>query len=138
MSEEFNIEDIFDGIPADEIPDNRPKEILKQNLHLIVAGGTSFNYFEVLFPYDEEAVRDITIIYKQLEKVTLVKTPTYIEKRPNSFIAVVTLSPEESMLFGNSLLDTEAQVRIVSYNDDLIYTDKFKMNVVDTLQEVVY
>lgn len=133
MLEDYDIKQIFDGIPEDEIPDNRPKALINPDIHQIVAGAFSLNYFDVLFPFDPERIDNIQIIYRQLNRTCLVKEPSYIYPRRDYFTVEVKLSAEETALFANTLLDTDAQVRVV-YLDKSVYTDIFKMKVLPILK----
>lgn len=107
-----------------------------EDLDTIVVGGTSTIAFEMPFKYTKEDVQSITVIFKQEERLLLSITDLEItpHEHHDCFTLECTLKPEQTRLFGNTLLDTFVQVR-VEYKDTVFFTEKYKLKVINTLEE---
>lgn len=129
--EKFDIESIFEGMSKEDLPTNRPVSP-EPPKHTIIAGGSCENEFRVPFEYSEDIV-GIEVVYKQLCRLELIKTPVKIISDGTGFIIRVVFTPEESAQFGGTLLSTVAQVKI-DIGGELLYSNIIRIKVLPTLK----
>ena len=126
--------------PANYIPNNRIKTIEKFELD-IMTGESASHTFEV--PLDVEGeCSNVEVIYKVGINVVLVKDMSELDIEPEpvasgetptyTFI-IAHISPEETLLFNDTLLDTFVQLKFVLNDGDVLYTEIYPVNVVDSL-----
>jgi hypothetical protein len=127
---------MFDRYPQgpDYIPCNRPKPIKHSDL-VIMTGETTMHSFEFPFGIDQY-VSDIEVIYKLGINVVLIKhlndIAIDIDKYDYSLITV-TLSPEETKLFKDTVLTTKVQLKLRLVDESIMYTRAYKVKVFDSL-----
>lgn len=124
--------EMFNNYPKILSPDNEFEYQEGKEHNVIVVNGNCDNYFEVLFPYSE-LITDIKVIYNQTERLNYVKEIVEHFDYSDRFIIRVRFTPEETLQFSNTNIDTFAQVRLV-VADEVIFTDKFKVLIVETLE----
>ncbi len=119
----------------DYIPDNECRFLWKKPKEAIVVGGTCSHVFEVPVRFAEDNPT-ITIIYNQLDRVTLTKSPSNTDTDKRHLFVHCELNEEETKLFGGTLLDTEVQLKFVyPETGTILYSSKYKLEVISTLKE---
>lgn len=125
--------------PSDYTPNNRripiPKDIIT-----IMSGETTTHSFEVPLDYEKDIV-DYRAIYKLGLEVVLEKTmeecaPVYDKNRMMS-ILTWKLSPSETMLFRNTLLDAKVQLRFSLIDGSIAFSDIMDIKLEDSLQSAI-
>ena len=129
---------MFDNYPQpnDYIPTNRRIK-LPCSEATIMPGETTVHSFDIPFNIDE-AAKDYKIIYKLglnivLEKGKEEAKVLYNEHTHCSIITWV-LTPEETMLFKNTLLQAQAQIRFIMKDDTIAFTEISQVKVEDSLE----
>lgn len=97
----------------------------------MVAGGTYDEVFEVPFPYDD-MMESIVVIFRRGETLVLEKNPAEIVANGCSTLIKCHLEPEETALFGGSVLDTLVQSKVV-YDGDSYFSGVGRIRVRDTI-----
>lgn len=109
---------------------------------IIVVGGTSTITFEIPMCFlegdSESELSNIKLIIFKEATVYTEKTgdelEVYTTEDLSRVIVSCTLEADETITFKDyKLLDTFVQV-VFDYHDDTIFSDKFKINVIDTLE----
>ena len=131
--------------PSDYVPNNRPRHCKPWGLN-IMTGETSSHTFEIPFDVETECT-DVKVIYKVGLEVVLVKDfedlhitledkeieiAGEIEHIIRSFITD-EVSPEETLLFGNTLLDSSVQLKFSMKTGETTYREIYRVVVVDSL-----
>ena len=121
--------------PTEYTPDNRPRPWGKGEI-TIMAGETAEHSFEIPFNVDEVAL-DFDILYKLGLNVIVVKNKKacsmlYSEKWHKTMITC-TLGSYETMLFKNTLLDCNVQIRFLNRDLTTSYTEVYKVTLLDSL-----
>lgn len=128
---------MFDNYPqpTDYIPNN----IFKAHRHFclnIMTGESTTHTFEIPFDVSKETL-DVEIIYKLGLNVVLTKPNEEIEvlKKDKCNFSYVSckLTPEETLLFKDTLLDTHVQLKFTMKDGTTMYSEIYKVNVKDSL-----
>lgn len=131
--------------PDDYIPCNRPRPY-KDSQITIMTGETSVHSFEI--PFDVKTMcEDVEVIYKLGLSVVLTKEnenddlsiDDYDSDTHSSIVSCV-LSPSETMLFADTLLDTSVQLRFIMKDiegkydaGDIVFSNIYPVTVIDSL-----
>lgn len=122
--------------PADYIPDNRPRCCPKTDL-IIMTGETSIHSFETPFDINDYC-NNVEVIYKNGINVVLIKTLDEVEVSLDEHgfsIITVTMSPSESNLFENTLLDTSVQLKFTMRDYSVVFSKIYEVKVFDSLED---
>lgn len=119
--------------PDDYIPDNHPRCHKHPKLE-IMCGETVNHTFEVPFNIDETTSR-VEVIYKLGLTNVLIKTNENIEivSEDNHSIINVVITPEETLSFAHSLLDTSVQIKFVLKDNNVSFSEIYEVVVRDSL-----
>lgn len=131
--------DMFRNYPQPDyyIPDNRripiPKDIIT-----IMSGETTTHSFEVPLNLNEDT-KDYKAIYKLGLNVVLEKQKNdfdviYDEDTKTSIMTVI-LTPSETMLFKDTLLDAHVQLKFTLNDDTILYSDICPIVLEDSLDK---
>lgn len=112
--------------------DNRFQFLAEEPVDEIIIGGTCKHVFELPFIYTDYIEFGL-IIYKQnlntiVEFIIEPSMVTIDEKAGISFISI-TLSPEETYNFRDTLLDTHSQLKLQTVDGEVLYTTPRKVFV---------
>ena len=130
--------DMFDFYPSEHAPDNRFRCIPKRII-TIMAGETATHSFEIPDNIQGQEIKDIEYeaIYKLGLDVVLVKTKEESELPLDDDcpITIITwnLSPEETLLFKDTLLDAHVQLKFKFNDNSILYSDIMKVFLQDAL-----
>lgn len=121
--------------PGDYIPDNHPKFCEPFKLD-IMTGETAIHSFEIPFNVitDCEAVE---VIYNVGINIILSRITSELDihvEENNHSIITCTLSSDDTMLFRNTLLDTQVQIKFTMRDKKIVYSDIYPVHVVDSLE----
>ena len=120
--------------PEDYIPNNYPRHCCKPPLE-IMAGETTSHSFDVPFNLANECF-NVEVIYQLGVEPVIIKGIPDIEiiviENDNS-IVTCKLSPEETILFKNTLLDTHVQLKFYLNDGSIVYSEIYKVFVNDAL-----
>lgn len=132
---------MFDNFTPTTISFNRPEYIYDDNTSDIVIGATNTHLFNAPFLLSEYCTM-IDIIYKQGLNVILTKNYNFEinEKVQNGIevdecdekefsIVKVILTPEESNMFKNSVLECQAQMKLYMPDNEILYSDAYNIDV---------
>lgn len=133
--------------PEDYIPYNRPRRPKKFSLD-IMTGETSSHTFEIPFDVKKEC-KDVQVIYKLGIEVVLMKSWSDEEIEVDTFdgnmqigqeikhieTSTVTcpLTREETLIFHNTCLNTQVQLKFVMNDDSITYSEVYPVKVMDSL-----
>lgn len=108
--------------PTDYVPNNRPKHH-EHKCYTIFAGKTVEHTFEVPFNMVEKC--DVyQVIYRLGVTPVIIKNHEQVEihVEDNKTIVKCVLSPEETSLFANTLLNAEVQLKYFMKDDTVSYS----------------
>ena len=130
---------MFDNysLKSTDIPSNIYKYLVGPEENYIVANGSCYNTFRMMFYYDASLITSVSVTYYQAERLTLTKSGDDLEIAnldDHTFIVKCNLSPEETAMFKGTNLDTLAQVKLV-YGDRVLFGAKHKIKVIETIEE---
>ncbi len=125
--------DNYENLDPNYIPNNEHKFIPCRHNN-IVSGGSNQLVFELPLFY-KEGLLSTAIIFNQEERLIFIKAPSEIVEGKCFLLIKCDLSPEESIEFGRTNLDTLVQLKL-EYADKTLYTEVEKINVLDTLKFV--
>lgn len=136
MSEVFDIESLFKGIDKEDIPNNRPHCRPKKDLVIMAGESTSHSF---IIPFDmKEVVADCCVTYRL--GLTNVLTKYFNEVELLDYdcckqcsILTCNLSPEDTMLFENTLLDCDVQIKFIMKDGSTLFTEIYKVKLKDSL-----
>ena len=128
---------MFDNYPQPSyyIPNNRkchfPKEVIT-----IMTGETTVHSFDIPFDVDNETL-SYRALYKLGLNIVLVKEKEECDVLYENGVATLTwvLSPNETLLFKDTLLDTRVQLEFVMQDHSISYTNILKVKVIDSLNK---
>ena len=130
---------MFDNYPQPEsyIPDNLVRCFPKEEI-TIMSGETTTHSFEV--PLDINKLIDYKALYKLGLEVILDKTretcdAIYDEERGVSLLTW-KLPPEETILFGHTLLDAKVQLRFTLEDGSIAFSDVMSIRLENSLQSI--
>lgn len=116
-------------------PNNKCRKVPVNPINELTIGSTTTHTFSLPFIYSEY-VKYCEIIYKQGLNVVLVKTDYTVQEENLdggcSMIRVV-LSPEDTLKFNRSLLDTFVQVKIVNIKGEVSYSTPNSIKILNPL-----
>jgi len=125
-------------------PDNIHKFIEQEQPEEITLGASAVHTFEFPFLYSE-VIKHMSIIYKQGTDIVLEKTiqPEWITEIINPLdeectertILRIPLSPLETLLFKDTLLDTFAQLFFTAVDDSVNYTHRIPITIIIPLDK---
>lgn len=133
---------MFDNFTPTTISFNRPDYIYDDNTGDIVIGATNTHLFNAPFLLSEYCEK-IEIIYRQgldikpLNKIydfrinELVQNGIEVEEcdEKEYSIVKVTLTPEESNMFKNNVLECQAQMKLYMPDNEILYSDSYDIDV---------
>lgn len=127
---------MFDNYPqsSDYIPNNRPHCCKHKGLD-IMTGETAEHIFEIPFNVEEDCL-SVEVIYKQGLKPVIIKDESQIDiviTEHNTSVITCVLTPSETLLFSNSLLNTRVQLKFYMTNKTVSYSDIYKVKIVNSL-----
>lgn len=125
--------DNYKDVESLPLPDNERKWLRCKPLDTIIVGGTCTHIFEVPIKFNEDLLK-VTICYKQEARLILVKDPTELTTSDESLFIKCDMTTDETVLFGNTLLDTEVQLKF-EYADKVLFSNIYKVKVINTLEE---
>ena len=124
----------FDNLPENYIPDNMHR--CPRQFHLdIMTGENAIHTFEMPFKFMEECSA-VDVIYKHGLEVVLVKSVAPNDVNDEDNIVTITLTPEETNLFTDNILDTNVQLKFTMSNDNIVFSEIYKVNVVNSLKNL--
>ena len=121
--------------PDDYKPDNYPRPFKKWEL-VIMSGETASHTFEI--PFDvETSTNDYDILYKLGINLVLTKNKNvcetiYDEKKHRTFITCKLL-PSDTLLFKNTSLQAQVQIRFKMKDSSVIYTEVYDIKLLNSL-----
>lgn len=128
----------YDNQESGYIPDNRVEFLVVDSEYqdTIVVGGTCSHMFEVSFDVST-LVKSLTVYYKENLKIILTKSladVTITKVSENDNYINITLTPEESLLFGG-IQRREAFIQIEFNLKDgtILFSNIFKLKILNTL-----
>lgn len=129
--------DMFNNYPQPEgyIPNNRPRHRKPFCLD-IMAGETAVHTFEIPFNVNE-ACNGFEVIYKLGLTTLIIKNSSELEiiigECGNSLITC-TLTPEETALFADTLLDAKVQIKFYMKDEGTVsYSEVYKIKLLNSL-----
>ena len=129
---------MFDNYPqpSDYIPCNRRLVVPKDDV-IIMPGETTTHSFEIPFNIDE-VTTDRKIIYKLGLNIVLEKDKesSTVVYDPEKHLSILTwiLSPEETVLFKNTLLQGQVQIKFTMSDGTIAYTEINPVKIEDSLE----
>ena len=121
--------------PEGKVPCNRPKPHHKREI-VIMAGETAQHSFEIPFDVENDTL-DFDILYKLGLDLVITKNrqlcKVIYDKDRHFSIISCNLSPEETLLFGNTTLEAKVQIRFRMTDLSLAYTEVYKIKLLDSL-----
>ena len=137
---------MFDNFTPTEISYNLPDFKYIDDTSDIIIGATNTHVFKQPFLFNE-FIHKFDVIYKQ--GLTEVLTKTYDMQsneyrediiicecdKPGNTIVKVILSPDESLLFKNSVLECQVQLKFYLLDDSILYSDCYDINVKSPLDD---
>ncbi len=105
-------------------PNNKHKFLFKDKTDTIIVGATCEHIFEVPFSFNNY-VKNCTIIYKQGFDTILevFVEPSWVTETPYGSKIHVTLTPNQTKIFRDTVLNTFVQLRVETLDDKLLYDD---------------
>jgi len=130
--------ELFDNYPqgSSYIPNNRPQCVETEETKILI-GSTVEHTFDV--PYNVAVDLDeLEVIYKLGVDVVLTKKLseeelTYVIKGEHRSFVMSRISPEESLLFNNDLLDCFVQLKFTFLDDSINYSNLTPIKILKTL-----
>lgn len=131
---------MFDNFTETEISCNRPSYHYNDDTADLIIGATNTHLFNAPFLLSEYCT-SFDIIYRQGLTVVITKHYDFRENSINEDIEVnecdtkefsivkVNLTPDESRLFKNSVLECQAQMKLYLIDDTIQYSDSYDINV---------
>lgn len=132
---------MFDNFTPTTISFNRPEYLYDDNTGDIVIGATNTHTFNAPFLLSAYC-NMFDVIYKQGLNVILIKRYNFEvnEKVQNGIevnecdekefsIVKVTLTPVESNMFKNSVLECQAQMKLYMPDNEILYSDAYDIDV---------
>lgn len=116
-------------------PNNKTKFIFEDKTDSIIVGASCQHVFEVPFLFTNY-VKKAEVIYKQgLDTILEIELgiDNIIEKGANKTTIIIRLTPEQTILFRETVLDTFVQLKIVTTSDNIIYDDPHYISVSEPL-----
>ena len=128
---------MFDNYPQPSyyIPNNRkchfPEEVIT-----IMTGETTVHSFDIPFDVDNETL-SYRALYKLGLDIVLIKEKEECDVLYENGVATLTwvLSPNETLLFKDTLLDTRVQLEFVMQDHSISYTNILEVKVIDSLNK---
>ena len=121
--------------PDDYKPDNYPKCRCPKRLE-IMAGETAIHTFDVPFNVEDDCSL-VEVIYKLGIKPIVVKNNMYyldiLVDEDGKSIITCKLSPEETLLFKNTTLDTHVQLKFYMNDGSIVYSEIYEVFMKDAL-----
>ena len=119
--------------PSDYIPNNRPVPCCCKKIE-IMAGETTSHSFEVPFDVEESTI-NYEVLYKLGTEVVLIKDKNkcFLTKEDSKSIISCSLSREDTLLFANTLLNAEVQIRFTMRDLSTLYTEIYKVKLCNAL-----
>ena len=120
--------------PDDYKPNNYPRCKCCKKLE-IMTGETSIHSFDIPFNV-EEVCTIVEVIYKLGIEPVIIKNNYYLEfiaEPDGTSIVTCKLTPEETLLFKNTALDTHVQLKFYMKNGSIAYSEIYKVFVSDSL-----
>ena len=129
---------VLDSYTQTIISDNRHKFIdSNEDKDEIIIGGSCTNTFELPFLYSKY-IKDGEIIYKQGLNIVFempISLDMIKEKESCPFsIVQVNLSPSQTSLFEDTVLDTFCQLKLIDVNDNVMFDEPHKLKVITPLK----
>lgn len=138
------------------MPDNRFKCLCDGTPHDLTVGATVVHTFSFPFKFTDY-IKECSLIYREGLNIILEKTfntsdligssinredlKIYLKERPTKSDLLLTLTPEETMLFRLEklhCLDTTVQVKIITVEDEIFYNTPEKIKVYRPTQVIDY
>lgn len=123
--------------PTNYSPDNRHRDCgYRDETDEIIIGATCTHMFQIPARW-EGFIQSGTVIYNQGLEFKFAKaiTDDMVKEYPGFTIITVKLSPEDTKKFKYSCLDTNCQLKIVDYNNEVLFDDVRKLRVLKPLEE---
>lgn len=125
--------------PDDYVPNNRPKCHKPFKLD-IMAGETASHTFEIPFNIEEDC-NSVEVIYSLGIKPILIKTTNDLEISIDDCeckhsLVMCRLSGEETKLFADTLLSARVQLKFYMKNEDITYSAIYKINLLNSLDNL--
>lgn len=121
--------------PDDYIPDNHPKCCKPMCLDIMV-GETTIHTFEIPFNIETETL-GVEVMYKLGVNLMLVKTnedlTITIDEEKNTSIISCEITSQESLLFRNTVLDTNVQIKFIMLDKTIKMSEIYTVKVCDSL-----
>ena len=99
-----------------------------EEMQVMYVGGTCTHVFKFPFYCDDEDFDSVDVTYYQQDRVELVKHIDTIGDDDRSRFVECTLTPEETSMFDDRLLDCLAQVKATK-NDVVLFSRIFKIEL---------
>jgi len=112
-------------------PNNKILFLHNDSIDEIIIGGSCNHIFELPFKYSE-CIKAGWVIYKQgfEEKLRLQITPEMVtECKHRGSTITVKLTPEMTLKFDSTLLDTHCQLRLIDNNSQVLYDKPHEISV---------
>lgn len=105
---------------------------------IIRRGETTTHYFNI--PYEIDDIQDFLISYKQGLGVIIKKTliECGLDNLLGETIITCELSPNETALFDRKNRDTFTQVALRLTDGSIVYSEKYRLKVVDVLDDTPF
>ncbi len=122
----------------DYIPNNRPKAIKKMEVS-IMTGETTTHTFDIPFDVsDKTKIITLEVLYKVGIDVVLIKTEDELdieadEPKPGHSLVACQISPLESLLFSNTVLDKFVQIKFFMADGSIQLSEIYEITVRDSL-----
>lgn len=140
---------MFNNYPQPEgyVPNNRKKPICNHGLNIMV-GETSSHTFEIPGINVKFDCNLVKVMYKVGLEVVITKDIDPISEDVDSYnvtnhygndfiVSSITdhISPEETLKFKDTLLDTTVQLKLFKNDGDIVYSEIYDVTIVDSLDE---
>ena len=121
--------------PDDYIPNNHPRHCKKHELE-IMSGETTTHTFEIPFNVEKDTL-GIEVLYKLGVNLVLVKTNEDLtittDEETNSSIISCEITSQESLLFRDTVLNTNVQIKFIMLDKTIKMSEIYKVKVCDSL-----
>ena len=126
----------YDNLPADYKPNNMFRCHLPRKID-IMTGETARHTFEVPFNVEDNC-QLVEIIYKLgiepvIIKNNLIYLETFVNEDGKTSTVICTLKPSETLLFKNTVLDVDVQLKFYMRDGSVVYSEIYPITVREAL-----
>lgn len=118
--------------------DNRARFMSVDHTDELIIGGSCTHIFEFPFSYSHY-VKSCSIVYKQGLNIVLdiPITPEMVKESLSGMFSsiIVKLTPLQTQLFNNTILDTFCQARLINIEDEVLFDEPHYLKIIAPLKE---